>query len=68
MREKYALYNFQMYEELNRFYTSKNFHIGRYLQEYCRHETKISSEMMMIWVDMETNVMAMRENKFIQRV
>ncbi len=34
--------------------------MGNFLQQYCRLQTKISSEMMMIWVDMETNVITMK--------
>lgn len=54
-----------MYEEINRYFTTKNTQLGNKLQQSCKNETRLYSEIMMIWVDAETNIMGLKENKAI---
>jgi hypothetical protein len=65
VRGIYGLYNFEMYEEIQRYFSTKNVQQGQRLQQCCKNETRMCSEMMMIWVDAETNILGMRENKSV---
>ena len=54
-----------MFDEIQRYFRAKNKEHGGRLMQYCRNQTRLCSEMMMIWVDAETNIMGMQENKFV---
>lgn len=51
VRDIYGLYNHEMYEQVSRYFNTKNSQQGGKLQQYCKNETRLYSEIMMIWVD-----------------
>lgn len=51
MRDVYALYSTEMVRELRRYFEHKNGELGSYFTQWCRNETRLCSEMMMLWVD-----------------
>jgi hypothetical protein len=59
VRDIYGLFNNEMHEEIVRYFSSKNQQLGAKLQKSCKNETRLCSEMMMIWVDAETNIITM---------
>ncbi len=67
IRDVYGLYNHEMYEETFRYFTTKNIQLANRLQNCCRSETRLCTEMMMIWVDAQTNIIGINENKSIVR-
>lgn len=60
VRDIYGLYTSELHEEVQRYFATKNLQQGVKLQQMCRSETRLCSEMMMIWVDVETSIMGMR--------
>ncbi len=47
---------------------TKNKSLAGYLKDITKLETNISSELMMVWVDAQTNVLSAEENKAIRDV
>ena len=66
MRDVYALYSTAIGGELERYYRCKNKELGEQFVQWCHQETRLCSEMMMLWVDAETNLMSMAENKAVR--
>ena len=67
IRDVYGLYNAEMYEEISRYFATKNAQLANRLETCCRTETRLCTEMMMIWVDAQTNIIGINENKSIVR-
>lgn len=68
LRLKYGLRNFQTYEECSRHFTKNSMHLAKNLMKYVKFQSHITSELMMVWVDAQTRVLAMEEGKSIQNV
>ena len=56
-----------MHEEISRYFATKNAQLANRLETCCRTETRLCTEMMMIWVDAQTNIIGINENKSILR-
>ena len=68
LRIRYGLRNFQLYEEINRNFLRNNRYMGRHLLNYTRVQSNLTSELMMVWVDAQTQALGMTEGRSIQGV
>lgn len=68
LRISYGLRNFHMFEELSRHFTKNNQHLAKFLIKYSKIQSQITSELMMVWVDAQTEAMGMQEGKSIKGV
>lgn len=68
LRISYGLRNFHMYEEVNRYFTKNSQYMAKLLMKYARIQSQITSQLMMVWVDAQTEIMGMQEGKSIKEV
>lgn len=65
-RIRYGVRNFHLYEELNRHFLKNNIYMGSHMMNYTRTQSNIVSELMMMWVDAQTQAVGMLEGKSIE--
>lgn len=51
-RDNYALFNYQIYKELQRYTKENDLALTKYLEEIISKESGISSKGLMIWADL----------------
>lgn len=68
LRISYGLRNFLMYEQINRHFTKNDQYLATHLMKYSKIQLQINSELMMVWVDAQTEIMGMQEGKSIKEV
>jgi hypothetical protein len=68
MRTNYGIQSNEMYEEMNRYFCKNNQEKGKLLMKYARIQSQITNEQMMVWADVQAEIMGMQEGKSIKEV